>query len=100
MSGWSYLIDSLMLRTCKSNQLYGTSDLNFHPFFSPFSHRFSIVKVHPATVTAKEREILVREQTLLQNEQRLTLLLNQKDQEIMSLQQLVSQLQQQQQQFS
>ncbi|KIM43474.1 hypothetical protein M413DRAFT_9528 [Hebeloma cylindrosporum] len=58
------------------------------------------VKVHPATVTAKECKILVREQTLLQNEQRLTSLLNQKDQETMSLQQLVSQLQQQQQQFS
>jgi TolA-binding protein len=43
----------------------------------------------------KEREILAREQTLLQNEERLATLLNQKDQEIASLQQLVSQLQQQ-----
>ncbi|KIM36198.1 hypothetical protein M413DRAFT_14052 [Hebeloma cylindrosporum] len=61
---------------------------------------FSVVKAHRATVTAKEREILAREQTLLQNEQRLTSLLGQKDQEIASLQQLVSQLQQQQHQFS
>ena len=37
---------------------------------------------------------------LLQNEQRLTSFLNHKDQEITSLQQLVLQLQQQQQQFS
>jgi len=55
------------------------------------------VKAHRATLNAKEREVLAREQTLLQNEQRLTALLNQKDQEIVSLQQLVSQLQQQQQ---
>jgi hypothetical protein len=59
----------------------------------------SVVKAHRATVTAKEREILAREQTLLQNEQWLTALLNKKDQEIASLQQLVSQIQQQQQQF-
>ena len=55
------------------------------------------MKAHRATLNAKEREVLAREQTLLQNEQRLTALLNQKDQEIASLQQLVSQLQQQQQ---
>ena len=55
------------------------------------------MKAHWATLNAKECEVLAREQTLLQNEQRLTALLNQKDQEIASLQQLVSQLQQQQQ---
>jgi len=42
----------------------------------------------------------VREQALLQNEQRVTSLLSQKDEEITYLQQLVSQLQQQQEHFS
>jgi len=100
MSGWSYLIDLPTRRKCKFNQRYGTSDLASNLFFFFCSHRFSVVKAHRATVTAKEREILAREQALLQNEQRLTALLNQKDQEITSLQQLVSQLQQQQHQFS
>ena len=42
----------------------------------------------------------MREQALLQNEQRVTSLLSQKDEEITYLQQLVSQLQQQQEHFS
>ena len=75
-----------------------TSNLCFNTPFFPF--RLSVVKAHHAIVTAKEREILAREQTPLQNEQRLTSLLNQKDQEITSLQQFVSQRQQQPQQFS
>ncbi|KDR69178.1 hypothetical protein GALMADRAFT_104121 [Galerina marginata CBS 339.88] len=54
----------------------------------------STVKSHRAAVTAKEREILAREQTLRESEERVTSLLNQKDQEIASLQQLVGQLQQ------
>jgi hypothetical protein len=60
----SYSADSPTLRRCKSNQT--TSEFTVNPFFSL---RFSIVKAHRATVTAKEREIPARE---LQNEQRLT----------------------------
>jgi len=41
----------------------------------------------------KERDILVREQALVEKEQHLASLLNHKDQEIASLHQLVSQLQ-------
>jgi len=51
------------------------SDLRFNPLFSL---RFTVVKAHHATVTAKEREILAREQTLPRNEQRLTSLLHRK----------------------
>jgi hypothetical protein len=91
----SYSTDSLTLGKCKSNQTL--SKLSVNPFFSL---RFSVVKAHRDIVTTKEREILVREQTLLQNEQRLTSYLNQKDDEITYIQQLVLQLQQQQQQFS
>lgn len=66
---------------------------------SLFSYRFSVVRAHHATVSAKEHEILVQDQALLQNEQGLASLFNQKKQEITSLQQFVLQLQQQQQQF-
>jgi hypothetical protein len=45
------------------------------------------VKCVSHTLGLEEREILARERTLLQNEQRLTSLLNQKDQDITSLQQ-------------
>ena len=73
-----------------------------HPIFvltSLFSYRFPVIGAHHTTVSAKEREILVRDQALLQNEQGLASLFNQKKQEITSLQQFVLQLQQQQQQF-
>ncbi|KDR84684.1 hypothetical protein GALMADRAFT_111919 [Galerina marginata CBS 339.88] len=51
------------------------------------------VKEHRAAITAKEHEVLAREKTLHENEQRLASLLDQKDQEIASLQQFISQLQ-------
>ncbi|KDR66014.1 hypothetical protein GALMADRAFT_232733 [Galerina marginata CBS 339.88] len=53
----------------------------------------STVKDHHVAVIDKEREVLAREQTLHESEQRLASLLNQKDQEIASLQHFISQLQ-------
>ena len=58
------------------------------------SSRLSMVKGHRFTLANKEREILAREQALVEKEQHLTSLSNHKDQEIASLHQLVSQLQQ------
>ncbi|KAF9547932.1 Pkinase-domain-containing protein [Agrocybe pediades] len=61
-----------------------------------------IVKNHRSTLAAKERELQAREKVMLEKEQCLASLLQQKDQEIHTLQQFVAQLQQAQQtpQFS
>ena len=56
--------------------------------------RLSIVKGHRSTLANKEREILSREQALIEKEQHLASLLSNKEQEIASLHQLVGQLQQ------
>ena len=53
-----------------------------------------VIKAHRDTVTAKE--ILAREQTLLQNEQQFRSLLHQKDKEITYLQRLVLRFRQEQ----
>ena len=61
---------------------------------SNYDDRLSVVKGHRSTLANKEREILLREQGLIEKEQHLTSLLSHKDQEIASLHQLVGQLQQ------
>ena len=50
-----------------------------------YSDRLSIVKGHRSTLANKEREVLAREQALIEKEQRIASLLSQKDQEIASL---------------
>ena len=59
-----------------------------------YNDRLSIVKGHRSTLANKEREILSREQALIEKEQHLASLLSQKDQEIASLRHHVAQLQQ------
>jgi hypothetical protein len=56
--------------------------------------RLSIVKGHRSTLADKERDVLSREQALIEKEQHLASLLSHKDQEIVSLRHLVGQLQQ------
>ena len=55
--------------------------------------RFEIVKTHRSAVANREREVSTREQALLEKEQRLFILINQKDQEIASLKQLIEEYQ-------
>ena len=66
---------------------------NLHPKAYVY-YRLAQVKAHRADVTTRERNVSAREQSLREKEQHLTALLNQKDHEIGSLQQMVSELQQ------
>ena len=68
-----------------------SSSITFPP---KYNDRLSIVKGHRSTLANKEREILSREQALIEKEQHLASLLSHKDQEIASLHHLVGQLQQ------
>ncbi|KAF8953847.1 kinase-like domain-containing protein [Flammula alnicola] len=54
----------------------------------------SVVMAHRDSLAAKEREIIAREQSLLETQQNLASLMAQKDHEISSLQHLVAQLRQ------
>ena len=56
-------------------------------------HRISTVKTHKMAIAAKERDVLVREGAVAQRESHLGAMLAQKDAEILSLQSMVSQLQ-------
>ena len=58
--------------------------------------RLSTVKAHKTTIVNKEREVLAREQAIIEKEQHINTLFTQKDQEIAALQHAVSQLQNQQ----
>ena len=59
------------------------------------STRISTVKTHKDNIAAKEREVLAREASLLKKESHITSLLSQKDSEILSLQNVISQFQEQ-----
>lgn len=56
----------------------------------------STVKAHKTTIVNKEREVLAREQAIIEKEQHINTLFTQKDQEIAALQHVVAQLQNQQ----
>jgi len=58
--------------------------------------RLSTVKAHKTTIVNKEREVLAREQAIIEKEQHINTLFTQKDQEIATLQHAVAQLQNQQ----
>jgi hypothetical protein len=69
--------------------------------YSPYYDiRLSTVKSHKATVTAREREVLARETAILDRERQIASIVAHKDNEIVTLQHMVAQLQQQQQQYS
>ena len=70
------------------------SPLLIFDIVAKYSDRLSIVKGHRSTLANKEREVLSREQALIEKEQHLASLLSHKDQEISSLHHLVGQLQQ------